>query len=174
MPNLYTIADYAQRVGCSRTYIYKLEKQGRIKFHPGKKKVDAIEADPILKFREAGRETSKVRQKNGGKRSKETPSSDELPELSEKSTYDELDRIKLYEQARKLRLDNDKKEGTTTDKLEAKNIFFQAARDIRAACEALPARATSIIIGMNLHDTEQALKKEVNRILMNLSEDILK
>ncbi len=173
--NLYTIPDYAERVDCTRAYIYKLIKQGRLTpILEGKKKlIDPAEADPILKFREAGRETSKVSQKNGQKRTQETPSSNsELPSLSDDSSYDDLDRIKLYEQARKLRLENDLKEGILTNKAEIKDKLYKATRIIREALEALPARATPIVIGLSAHETEQALKKEVNKVLMNLSEEL--
>lgn len=177
--DLYTIADYAERVGCSRAYIYKLEKQKRIKFYPGKEKINAAEVDPIVKYVPAGRRTSKISQRNGGKRKKKSsittddPSVD-IPQLSIDNTIDELDRIKAYEQARKLKLANDLNEGITVVKAEVIGVYFTAARKIRAALEPMPARVTPIIIGMDAHETEQVLKKEVNRILMNLAEDILK
>jgi phage terminase Nu1 subunit (DNA packaging protein) len=178
MGELLKIQEYADRVGVKRPYIYKLAKQEKIHFvigEDGKKRVDTSEADPILKFREAGREVPRRPQNNNKKTtsaiSKQNES--ELPELKKSAKYSELDKIKLYEQARKLRLENDIKEKKLIDAGEAKNLFFETARNIRNALEAIPPRITPVIVGMGAHDMEQELKKEVNRVLMSLSEEIL-
>lgn len=181
MGELYTIPEYAKRVKVSRTMIYKWEKNGQIKFVlDGKKKmVDAAQADPVAKYYPAGRAVSKVNQKNGQKnkgtvKSQPVPAESELPELTPDASHDDLDKIKLYEQARKLRLDNDAKEKILINGDEARNTFFEVARNIRNAVEAVAPRITPIIVGMNAHDMEQELKKEMNKVLMNLSEEILK
>ncbi len=102
----YGFSEYAARVDVSPAWISKLVKNGKIipvLDDDGKKRIDPEQADPVVKYRPAGRATSKVKQRNGSKRKPETPS-DELPELTEDASHDDLDRIKLFEQCRKLRL----------------------------------------------------------------------
>ena len=175
----FTISEYAERVGVSRAYLYKLEKKGKIDFvlKDKKKSIDSDQADPIVKYKPAHRATTKTYQKNGGKRKgKVEPPKDEtledesdLPELSENLTTDQLEKIKLFEQAKKLRIDNEIKEGDYYKKDEISEKSFDLFRELRDRMQAIKDRvALKCRASDSDHEARKILGNEIHNILSSI------
>ena len=175
----FTISEYAERVGVSRAYLYKLEKKGKIDFVlKGKKKsIDSDQADPIVKYKPAHRATTKTYQKNGGKRKRKVePPKDEtledeseLKELTENLSTDELEKIKLFEQAKKLRIDNEIKEGNYYEKDKISEKSFDLFRELRDRMQAIKDRvALKCRSAETDHEARKILGNEIHTILSSI------
>ena len=135
----YTIADYAERIGTSRTHIYNLEKDGKIDFTiKGKKKfVDSDQVDPIVKYKPAHRDVSLHSQKNGAKRKGKDLGPEAGSDQGEKIKFDkntervELERALLYEKAKKVRIENEGKLKTLVDFNKTVDTVFNFLRPLR-------------------------------------------
>lgn len=86
----------------------------------------------------------------------------------------ELDRKIAFQRARKLKLENDLKEGTQIEKQPAEELYFKIARAVRDAAEALPPNVADLCVGKSRHEIENILLKEVKSVLTNLNSFILK
>jgi hypothetical protein len=91
-----------------------------------------------------------------------------IPELSEESTRDELEKVKIFEQTRKLKLESDIKEGMLLDRQETKDELFKIFRITRDAIQSIPARVSGRLVGLEQFDIEMILKAEIDSALNNL------
>ena len=170
----YTISEYAERVGVSRAYLYKLEKKGKIDFtiKDKKKSIESDQADPVVKYKPAGRATTKTYQKNGAKRKgkTETPKNkSELADLDEKATTEELEHIKLFEQAKKLRIDNEIKEDDYYKKDDISEKAFDLFRELRDRMQAIKDRvALKCRSAETDHEARKILSDEIHAILSSI------
>lgn len=173
----FTISKYAERVGVSRAYLYKLEKKGKIDFVlKGKKKsIDSDQADPIVKYKPAHRATTKTYQKNGGKRKGKTEPTEapknesEIKELTEDLDTEELEKIKLFEQAKKLRIENAIKEGNYYEKDDISEKAFDLFRELRDRMQAIKDRvALKCRASDSDHEARKILGNEIHTILSSI------
>ncbi len=170
MNDYITVAEAAKECKCTRQNIMKLVNkkalQGKKKnnrWYVSKRAVLAYYSDKIFggaqeEYKEG--ELSADIKKQTEKKEKEYPSALKV------------DIALKVAKLEKIRIENDEKKKILVNSAEIKNKLYNATRIIREALEALPARATPIILGLTAHETEQALKKEVNKVLMNLSEEL--
>jgi phage terminase Nu1 subunit (DNA packaging protein) len=101
-------------------------------------------------------------------------SANELPELDVKSGRMNLERIKIYEQVRKLRIENEVKEGNLVNKKEMENIFFEIARQARDMLEAIPENVSPLLVSQDQHSIEQVLTAHLKKVLESLSVKIIR
>ena len=163
---------YALRVGVSRIWIDKLIKSGKIDlFLNGKRKeIESDQADPIVKFKPAGRSTSTKHQKAGAKRKgKNTENSGEvgeLPELTKNTSLEDLERIKAYEAARKLKIANDLIEGKYYKIEDINERTFNVFRKLRDGVLSIKDRvAMKCRTAETDHESRQILDNETHSIL---------
>lgn len=173
----YTITEYAKRVEMSRTYIYKLEKEGRIDFmvKGGKKYVESDQVDPIVKFEPAHRTTNSTYQENGSKRPQKGlgPEAASKPigkiKFSENSERIELERAKLYEASRKLKIANDLSDSKYYKKTEINEKSFDLFRQLRDGMQSLKDRvALKCRAADSDHEARKILNDEVHNILNSI------
>jgi hypothetical protein len=178
---LTTIAEYATTKGCSRALIYKLEKQKRIKFkkRKGKKLIDSDEVDKVLVNSESGKINGAKRKPstvNNKKAEQTIPEVKDVKKTSGKKlsrglNYNEIEKIRLYEQARKLEIDNQTKLGLLVNKKERDEQEFTENRKVRDALLTIPARVVGLIQGKTIHEQELIINEEIKLALTNLSEE---
>ena len=175
---LFTFQDYADRVQVSRAYLYKLIGKGKIQpVKRGKKKyIDATKADTVLKFQPAARQVP-LKPKINGSKKKTTNRAEALDPMATRPEQGmdilELERIKTYQQARKLQLENDVKDGLLVDASEAKKLFFETGRNIRDSILNIPARVAPLAVKKSQHEIEMLIMDELKKALSSLSNDII-
>jgi hypothetical protein len=96
----------------------------------------------------------------------------EIPKLDIGADRNDLERIKVYEQTRKLRIENEIKKGKLIDKKETEDLFFEIARKIRDSLEMIAGNISSLLVGKNKHDIEQILTEHHKKVLQHLTEKI--
>ena len=160
----YTITDYAERVGVSRAYLYKLAKQNKIDFIvKGKKKfVDSDQVDLIVKYKPAERVTTKTAQNNGAKRNNKNSNISELSTLTKVDI--ELKTAKL--EAQKTKNEKDLKQLVNFN--ETTETVFNFLRPLRDDLLEIAKRVSSMayMAGSKL-EAEKIINQEIERIMIS-------
>lgn len=105
---------------------------------------------------------------------KDAPQRAQALEDGEAMSYDQLEKQRLEEQVRKLKLDNNERERLNVNREKSNKFFFDAARVVRDALLITPARVAMLCVGKTQHEIEQILTKDFHRILDMLEKDIKK
>ena len=160
----YTITEYAERVDVSRAYLYKLEKNNKIDFTvKGKKKyIDSDQADLIVKFKPAGRVTTKTAQINGGKRKGKDSNISELSTL----TKIDIDLKTAKLEAQKTKNEKDLKQLVNFN--ETAETVFNFLRPLRDDLLEIAKRVSSMayMAGSKL-EAEKIINQEIERIMLS-------
>ena len=172
----------ARELGCAPNHINELCKKKDYRIVKVGNKVDLDESTKRLIEAGFGKKTKKkkpAKKKPAAKapQKKDEPKDNDsndstIPELDESADRQDLERIKTYEQARKLRIDNDKQSEKLVDKKETQDKWFEIARTVRDSLETIPGNVSGLLIGKTKHQIEQILVKEIKRTLFNLKEEI--
>lgn len=170
----YSIADYADRVGVSRAYLYKLAKQKKIDFilNGKKKEIDPEQADSVVKYKPAHRATPKTYQANGAKR-KDKPLGPEAAtgkkiEFNKDTDRSELERALLYEKTKKERIANEKTERELVRLDAIIRKVFSILRPLRDDIQAIAKRVSGLAYtAESKHEAEKIITKETDRILLS-------
>jgi len=86
--------------------------------------------------------------------------------------YEELDAQKLYEQTRKLKIENDIKENLYILREKVEEKFFEIGKQIKTNLEAIPKNISDLCYQKSIHEIEQLLKTEITRVLVNISDSV--
>ena len=84
----------------------------------------------------------------------------------------ELERQKLFEQGRKLKIENDEKAGRLVNKGLVADQSFNVFRNFRDKLQAIPARLSPRLVGKKKHTIERALIDEIHKALTELTTEL--
>ena len=100
------------------------------------------------------------------------PTPPKPPIKQQQVDYEELDAQKLYEQTRKLKIENDIKENLYILREKVEEKFFEIGKQIKTNLEAIPKNISDLCYQKSIHDIEQLLKTEITRVLVNISDSV--
>jgi hypothetical protein len=98
----------------------------------------------------------------------------EIAEEAQKAAEERnaLEKKKLKEQHRKLKLENDIKEEKLVDAAQTKTVVFELARKTRDAMLQVPGRTASLCMNKSAHEIEIMLTEEIKKALFDLTKDL--
>lgn len=158
-------SNLATIMGCSESYIGKLDRKGdpRIIKRAGQIDLDAS-AEALVKSG-FGKRSGKAKAPKGQQQGGSGAYSIDEERL-------ELEKEKIREQIRKLKLETDVKEGQYLDKDEAEHYIFDRFRNFRDAMLAIPGRIAPRCVDQDQHAVERTIYDEVHRALTDLANGV--
>ena len=150
------------KLGVSAVYISNLDKKGRLVWATIRG-VDVI--DLIATAERSGLIIEGINRNVPANNNSKTKSA--MKPLVGK-TRETLERDKIKEQHRKLKLDNDTREGRLIEVGVVKDKVFELARSTRDAVMVVPSRISSKCVGMTAFDIEALMMDELSKALEKL------
>lgn len=190
-----TIPDIANQVGCNKTTLYRARKKkpawfifsddgknydikktvASLKKHGWLKKV-GIDSQPMkkerLKKHDEKRGQPKIQLPEVSQKAKEYNEHNPPPALSRNLGSEELEKIKLYEQARKLNIENNVKEKKYLLAEDIQHNNFMMARKIRDSILKIPGIVSSVVPDDIRHDIEILADKQLKECLEILAAEL--
>lgn len=164
--DLLTQKQAADHFGCTKQYINKLVKAGKLDLVDGKY-IDLAAAALLIKKKNGHRLVGDQIPLPG---LPELPP--ELQEISTDTDLDKLERIRTYEQAKKLIIENEMKLGNLIDKKTVLKTTFELARKTRDMILDIAPRVASLAVGLDQHEIEMLILDESKKSLALLEENV--